>query len=57
LGLQFRADGETATHHWSIVLRFKDGGLLSLTFDTEDYLGCDAALTRICESTNIPRSD
>jgi len=58
IGLEVWVSGEVpAPASWVIVLRPVDGGYQYLTFLTEDYFGCDAALTCICEATGIRRSD
>ncbi len=51
-------DGEASgMTFWWIYMRLAGGGYLRLSFDTEDYSSCDAALGRICEATEVRRSD
>jgi hypothetical protein len=58
LGLEVWMSGEIpAPASWVIVLRLVEGGYQYLTFLTEDYSGCEAALTCICEAAGIKRSD
>ena len=55
LQLEGETDSESGRQHWRIVIRFTARTCDFLIFDTEDFSGCEEAITRICEATGIAR--
>jgi hypothetical protein len=55
LQLEGETDSESGRQYWRIVISFTDRRRDFLIFDTEDFSGCEEAITRICEATGIAR--